>query len=162
MRFEKSEKLSPRFIRPFEILEQIEEEAYRLDLPTQLSRVHNVFHASMLRKYEPDPSHVLDWVNLEIDEDASYEEQLVQILDIREQVLRGKNIPSVKVLQRHHGVEETTWEWEAEVRSKVVTIVVKLMLMIIILVVIDIVAMTHGNYDDSDGILLRSRSPCYH
>ena len=40
-----------------------------------------MFHVSMLRKYEPDPSHVLDWVNLEEDEDASYKEKPVQILD---------------------------------------------------------------------------------
>ena len=92
--------------------------AYRLALPPQLLRVHNVFHVSMLRKYEPDPSHVLDWVDLEVDEDASYEEQSVQILDTREQVLRGKSIPFVKVLWRHHGIEEATWEREAEVCSK--------------------------------------------
>ncbi|GMP98691.1 hypothetical protein CsSME_00046487 [Camellia sinensis var. sinensis] len=118
MRFVKSSKLSPRFIGPFEILERIREVVYRLALSPQLSGVHNVFHVSMLRKYEPDPSHVLDWVDLEVDEDASYEEKPVQILDTREQVLRGKTIPLVKVLWRHHGVEEATWEWEMEVRSK--------------------------------------------
>ena len=67
--------------------------AYRLALPPQLSGVHYVFHMSMLRKYEPDPSHVLDWVDLEEDEDVSYEERPVQILDTREQVFRGKTIP---------------------------------------------------------------------
>ncbi|KAF5957491.1 hypothetical protein HYC85_004716 [Camellia sinensis] len=71
----------------------------------------------MLRKYEPDPSHVLDWVDLEVDEDASYEERPVQILDTREQVLQRKTIPLVMVLWRHHGVEKATWESEAEVRS---------------------------------------------
>ena len=74
MRFGKSGKLSPRFIQPFEILERIGEVAYRLAIPPQFSGVHNVFHVSMLRKYEPDPSHVLDWVDLEVDEDGSYEE----------------------------------------------------------------------------------------
>ena len=64
MRFGKSGKLSPRFIGPFEILERIGEVAYRLALPPQLSRVHDVYHVSMLRKYEPDPSHVLDWTDL--------------------------------------------------------------------------------------------------
>lgn len=118
MRFGKSGKLSLRFIGPFEIFERIAEVAYPLALPPQLSGVHNVFHMSMLRKYEPNPSHVLDWVDLEVDEDASYKEQPVQILDTREQVLRGKTIPLVKVLWRHHGIEETTWEHKAEVRSK--------------------------------------------
>ena len=92
--------------------------AYRLALPPQLSGVHNVFHVAMLRKYEPDPSHVLDWVDLEVDEDASYEERTVQILDTREHVLWGKTIPLVKVLWRHHGVEEVMWEREAEVCFK--------------------------------------------
>ena len=117
-RFGKSGKLSPRFIGPFEILERIGEAAYRLALPPQLSRVHDVFHVSMLRKYEPDSSHVLDWTDLEVDEDASYEERPVRVLDRRDQVLRGKTIPLVKVLWKHHGVEEATWERELEVREK--------------------------------------------
>ena len=83
MRFGKSGKLSPRFIGPFEILERIGEAAYRLALPPQLSGVHDVFHVSMLRKYEPDPSHVLDWTDLEVDEDASYEERPVRVMDRR-------------------------------------------------------------------------------
>ncbi|XP_028114381.1 uncharacterized protein LOC114312343 [Camellia sinensis] len=108
MRFGKSEKLSPRFISPFDIIERIGEVAYRLALPPQLSRVYNVFHVSMLCKYEPDPSHVLDWMEIKVDEDVSYEERPIQILDTREQVLRGKIIPLVKVLCLHHGVEKAT------------------------------------------------------
>ena len=53
-------KLSPRFIKPFEILERIGVVAYRLALPPNMSGVHEVFHVSMLRKYTPDPSHVVD------------------------------------------------------------------------------------------------------
>ena len=53
-------KLSPRFIGPFEILERIGVVAYRLALPPNMSGVHEVFHVSMLRKYTPDPSHVVD------------------------------------------------------------------------------------------------------
>ena len=71
-RFGQSGKLAPRFIGPFEILERIGAVAYRLALPPQLPDVHNVFHVSMLRRYNsdphrkpyPDPSHVLDWVEL--------------------------------------------------------------------------------------------------
>ena len=77
-----------------------------------------MFHVSMLRKYEPDPSHVLDWTDLEVDEDISYEERLVRVLDRRDQVLRGKTIPLVKVLWKHHGVEEATWEREVDVHEK--------------------------------------------
>ncbi|XP_028087500.1 uncharacterized protein LOC114288215 [Camellia sinensis] len=92
------EKLSPRFIGPLEILERIGEVAYRLAVPPPPSGVHDVFHISMLRKYEPDPSYVLDWTELEVEEDVSYEERLVKILDTRDQVLRGKTIPLAKVL----------------------------------------------------------------
>ena len=53
-------KLSPRFIGPFEILERIGVVAYRLALPPNMSGVHEVFHVSMLQKYTPDPSHVVD------------------------------------------------------------------------------------------------------
>ena len=60
MHFGHSGKLSPRFIRPFEILDRIGTVAYRLTLPPRLAYVHNVFHMSMLRKYELDSSHVLD------------------------------------------------------------------------------------------------------
>ncbi|XP_028077396.1 uncharacterized protein LOC114279371 [Camellia sinensis] len=94
------------------------EVAYRLAWPPQLSKVHDVFHISMLHKCEPDHSHVLDWTNLEVDEGTSYEERNMKILDTREQVLRGKTIPLVKVLWHHHGVEEATWEQEAKVHEK--------------------------------------------
>ncbi|XP_028099431.1 uncharacterized protein LOC114298967 [Camellia sinensis] len=114
MRFGRSGKLLPRFIGFFDIIERIGEVAYRLALLPQLSRVHNVFHVSMLRKYEPDPFHVLDWIEIEMDDNVSYEERPIQIFDTREQVLRGKTIPLVKMLWHHHGVEEATWERETE------------------------------------------------
>ena len=60
VRFGKRGKLSQRFIRPFEILERVGTIAYRLALPPSLSSVHGVFHVSMLQKYTPDPTHVLD------------------------------------------------------------------------------------------------------
>ncbi|CAL9004570.1 unnamed protein product [Prunus brigantina] len=77
MRFGKRGKLSPRYIGPYEITERIGPVAYRLALPPELSRVHDVFHVSMLRKYMPDPSHVLEYQPVELEEDLSYEEQPV-------------------------------------------------------------------------------------
>ncbi|KAA0060279.1 pol protein [Cucumis melo var. makuwa] len=82
LRFERRGKLSPRFIGPFEILERIGPVAYRLALPPSLSTVHDVFHVSMLRKYVPDPSHVVDYEPLEIDENLSYAEQPVDPLSV--------------------------------------------------------------------------------
>ena len=84
--------------------------AYRLALPVEMSRIHNVFHVSVLRKYIPDATHMLLTQPVELNEDLSYEEKPVQILDEKEQVLRNKIIPLVKVLWRNHEIEEATWE----------------------------------------------------
>ena len=110
-------KLSPRYIGPFEILQRIGEVAYRLALPPQLSGVHNVFHVSLLKKYIPDASHALKWEELKLDEDATFEERPVRILDRREKKLRGKTITLVRVLWRHQGIEESTWEREDAIRA---------------------------------------------
>ena len=60
IRFGKRGKLSLRYIGPFEVLERVGPVAYRLALPPSLSCVHEVFHVSMLRKYTPDPTHIVD------------------------------------------------------------------------------------------------------
>ncbi|XP_059654899.1 uncharacterized protein LOC132301677 [Cornus florida] len=70
----------------------------RRPLLFEIDRVHNVFHVSMLQKYEPDPSHILDWIDVTIDENVSYEEGPVQILNAWQKVLRDKMKPLVKVL----------------------------------------------------------------
>ena len=100
------------------IVERIGPVAYRLDLSEELSRVHNVFHISMLRKYISDPSHVLEAPEIELRDDLSYEEQPVQILGREEKELRNKTISLVKVLWRNHLVEEATWEREDQMRDQ--------------------------------------------
>ncbi|XP_057497345.1 uncharacterized protein LOC130782062 [Actinidia eriantha] len=117
-RFGRGGKLSPRYIGPFDIIAKIGEVAYRLALPPQLSGVHDVFHELMLRKYEPNPSHVLEWRDLELETDASYIKRPIRILDTLEHVLKGRSIPMVKVLWTHHGNDEATWEKEDEIRAK--------------------------------------------
>ena len=112
LRFGKHGKLSPWYIGPYRIVERIGEVAYRLEFPYDLDSIHDVFYVSMLRKYILDPSHVLTEQPVEIQENLTYEEEPVQILDRREQVLRNKTIPLVKVLYRSHTVEEATWEHE--------------------------------------------------
>ena len=62
--FGKVSKLSPQFVGSFVILERIGLVAYRLALPPSLSRIHNVFHVSSLRKYIYDASHVIDWCSI--------------------------------------------------------------------------------------------------
>ena len=61
--------------------------AYRLALSPSLSGVHEVFHVSMLRKYTPDLAHVVDWGELVVDADGTFEEGPMRIMDSREQVL---------------------------------------------------------------------------
>ena len=117
VRFGKCGKLSPRFIGPFEILERVSIVVYRLALPPSMSGVHEVFHVSMLRKYTPDPAHVVDWGQIEVDTDGTFEEGPVRIVDSRDQVLRCKTVSLVKVLRRHYGVEEFTWERKDTMRA---------------------------------------------
>ena len=117
MRFGKKEKLAPTYIGPFEILERIGMVAYRLALPPNMSQVHPVFHISMLRKYISDPSCVLQPQSVELNEDLTFEEEPVAIVDYQVRQLRSKVIPMVKVLWRSNNVEENTWEIEAEMRA---------------------------------------------
>ncbi|KAL8133522.1 hypothetical protein AgCh_008838 [Apium graveolens] len=111
-------KLSPRYIGPFEILEKVGVVAYRVALPPQLSRVHNVFHASVLRKYVYHPYHIVQYPLDTFGEDLSCEEEAEAILAREERVMRKKTIPFVKVLWRNHDIREATWEMEDSVRSK--------------------------------------------
>ena len=106
-----------RFVEPFEILERVGTVAYRLALPPSMTGVHEVFHVSMLRKYTPDPAHVVDWGKIEVDTDETFEEGPVCIVDSRDQVLRRKTVRPVRVLWRHYRVEESTCELEDTMRA---------------------------------------------
>lgn len=116
--FQNRGKLSPCCIGPFPIIEWIRQVAYRLELSSGLERIHDVFHVSMLKKYMPDPSHILKTALMQLREDMNYEIQPVQILDLPDKVLRKKVIPMVKVLQKSDCVEEMTWEPEASLRQQ--------------------------------------------
>ena len=104
VRFGKRGKLSPRFIELFEILERIGTVVYRLALPLSVLGVHEVFHVSMLRKYTPDPTQVVDWGQIEVDTKGTFEEGPMCIFDSRDQVLRRKTVRLVRVLWQHYGV----------------------------------------------------------
>ena len=110
-------KIAPRYIEPFEILERIGMVAYRLALPPYISQVHPVFDVSMLRKYISNPSHVLQPQSVELNEDLTFEEEPVAIVDYQVRQLRSKVIPIVKVLWRSNNVEGHTWETEAGMRK---------------------------------------------
>ncbi|XP_039165948.1 uncharacterized protein LOC120292113 [Eucalyptus grandis] len=97
-RFGNKGKLSPRYVSPFEILEQIESLAYHFALPPRLAQVYDVFHVSMLRKYKPNPTHMLNFEKIDMDERVSYVEKPVWIVDQNKQMLHNKTIPLVKVV----------------------------------------------------------------
>ena len=118
MRYGKKRKLSPRFVGPFEVLKRNGEVAYRIALPPALLGFHNIFDESMLRKYIHDPSRVLSYKPLQIRDDLSSEEVLVEILNCKEQVLHNRTISWVKVLWKNHWVKEASWECEDNMLSR--------------------------------------------
>ena len=102
---------------PFEIIQKIGQVAYKLELPSHLGGMHNVFHISRLKKYNPDPQHVLVTEEIQLHDDLTYKEEPVEILDRKEKELRTKTVPLVKVLWQYHDVREATWETEKKMRE---------------------------------------------
>ena len=118
LRFGQRGKLSLRFIGPYEILERIGPVAYRLALPPELAKLHDVFHVSMLRRYRSDESHILPVQEIQVQEDMLYDEEPKTIMAREVKQLRNKQVPLVNVLWQHHGTEEATWEPEATMRAQ--------------------------------------------
>ena len=116
-RFGVKGKLSPRYIGPFPIVARVGEVAYSLDLPASLSGVHPVFHVSQLRKYIPDPSHVIDHSDLHIEPDHTFVEHPIRVLDRRVKKLRNRVVPLVLIKWSRRGREEATWETEESLRA---------------------------------------------
>ncbi|XP_038896579.1 uncharacterized protein LOC120084833 [Benincasa hispida] len=81
-------------------------------------KVHNVFHVSMLRKYVTDPSHVVGFEPLQLNDNLSYEERPVEILAGEVKTLRSREIAFMKVLWKYHQFKEATWEREDEMKSQ--------------------------------------------
>ncbi|XP_028807303.1 uncharacterized protein LOC114762023 [Neltuma alba] len=114
----KAKKLSPRFLGPLEILERIGEVAYSVALPSHLSNVHNVFHMSQLKKYHPDPSHILELEEVELDDNLTYQAELERILDVKDKQLRNKTIQLVKVFWKGMSLGDATWETEERIQRE--------------------------------------------
>ncbi|KAK2362677.1 hypothetical protein QL285_087718 [Trifolium repens] len=94
----KAKKLTPKFIGPYQILERVGKVAYRIALPPVLSLIHDVFHVSQLRKYTPDPSHVITPDDIQLRDNLSFEVPPIKIADRKMKRLRTKEIPLVKVI----------------------------------------------------------------
>jgi UTP:GlnB (protein PII) uridylyltransferase len=89
-----------------------------LELPPQLSDVHDVFHVSRLKKYLRVPKEQIPMEDLDAKEDLSYQEYPIKILEMFERVTQNKRIKMCKVQQSHHTEEEATWEREEELKAE--------------------------------------------
>ena len=109
---EKQKRLSPCYIGPYKIIQRVGQVAYKLELPQELSTVHQIFHISMLQKCVSDPSRIAPTEYVQVTWGLPYEEVPTAILDRQVRKLRNKEVASVKVLWRNQQVEEITWETE--------------------------------------------------
>ena len=102
------------FRSSYQISERIGAVAYRVGLPPHLSNLHDVFHVSQLRKYVPDPSHVIQRDDVQVRDNLTVEALLVRIDDSKTKTLRGKEIPLVRVVWSGATGESLTWELESK------------------------------------------------
>ncbi|KAK6123784.1 hypothetical protein DH2020_042481 [Rehmannia glutinosa] len=115
----KGGKLSPRYVGPYKILQRIGKLAYRLELPAPYAGMHDVFHVSRLKKYQPDPEHIITRDTPPLMENLSYTERPIRIIDQQIRQLRKREIPMVKVVwQNHNRDEDATWETEEDIRNQ--------------------------------------------
>nr|GFB66431.1 putative reverse transcriptase domain-containing protein [Tanacetum cinerariifolium] len=115
VRFGKRGKLN---VRPFKVLERVGDVAYKLDLPKELSRVHNTFHVSNLKKCHADEPLAVPLDGLHFDDKLYFVEELVEIMDRKVKQLRRSQIPFVKVRWNYKQGPEFTWEREDQFRKK--------------------------------------------
>ena len=117
-RFKVKGKLAPRFIGPFRIVARRGTVAYQLDLPKELSDVHDVFHVSQLRKCVSNPEKHVSHENLDVQPDLTYREHPVNFLEESERRTRQKTINFLKVQWSNHTEDEATWEREDFLRTE--------------------------------------------
>nr|GFB49773.1 putative reverse transcriptase domain-containing protein [Tanacetum cinerariifolium] len=96
VRFGKRGKLNPRYVRPFKVLERVGDVAYKLDLPEELSRVHNTFYVSNLKKCHVDEPLAVPLDGLHFDDKLPFVDELVKIVDREVKRLKQSQIPLVK------------------------------------------------------------------
>jgi hypothetical protein len=118
IRFGKKGKLSPRYIGPFVILERIGPVAYKLNLPQELSAIHDTFHVSNLKKCLAEESLVLPLEEVRVNEQLHVTEEPVEVLDREIKRLRRSKIPIVKVRWNSKHGPEYTWEREDFMKNK--------------------------------------------
>lgn len=82
---------------------------YRIALPPHLSNIHAIFHVSQLRKYHPDPSHIIKHETLEIRDNLEHKALPIKVMDHKVEVLRGKDILFVRIIW-DEATSDSTWE----------------------------------------------------
>nr|GFB24413.1 hypothetical protein [Tanacetum cinerariifolium] len=97
LRFRKRGKLNPRYVEPFKVLEKIGKVAYKIELPEELSRVHNTFHVSNLKMFHADEPLAVSLDGLHFDDRLHFVEEPVEIMDREVKQLKQSRIPLVKV-----------------------------------------------------------------
>ncbi|WVZ63933.1 LOW QUALITY PROTEIN: hypothetical protein U9M48_013523 [Paspalum notatum var. saurae] len=116
-RFNMKGKLALRYIGPFKIVERKGEVGYKLELPSNLSGIHDVFHVSQLKKCLRVPEEQAPLEGLDVQEDLTYAEHPVKILETSERVTRNRRVKMCRVQWKHHTEDEATWEREEELRA---------------------------------------------
>jgi hypothetical protein len=116
-RFKVKGKLAPRYVGLFKIISRKGEVAYQLELPPQLSDVHDVFHGSQLKKCLHVSEEQLLMEELDLGGDLTDSEGPIKILDTTERVTHSKVINMCKVQWSHHTEDKATWEHEKELRA---------------------------------------------
>ncbi|XP_017640428.1 uncharacterized protein LOC108481871 [Gossypium arboreum] len=108
-------ELGKRRVLGPELVSKTEE---KLELPSELDRIHDMFHVSMLRCYHSNPTHIGSVEDIDVRPDLTFEEESIQILDCDKKVLRRKSIQLVKVLWHNHSIDEAMWEPEDAIRQQ--------------------------------------------
>ena len=102
-----------RYIRPFEIVERINDVAYCLNLPPQFVHVHDIFRVFILKKYTPDLPHILPYVEIPLQPYVTYKLQPIKVLAKEICMLHNKETHIVKVRWEKHSEENAIWELES-------------------------------------------------
>ncbi|GKF78749.1 hypothetical protein Tco_0234317, partial [Tanacetum coccineum] len=97
VRFGKRGKLNPRYVGPFKEIERVGSIAYKLELPEELSRVHNTFHVSNLKKCYADEPLAIPLDGLHFDDKLQFVKEPVEIMDREVKRLRKRRVPIIKV-----------------------------------------------------------------
>ncbi|GKB74440.1 hypothetical protein Tco_0935852 [Tanacetum coccineum] len=116
--FGKRGKLNPRYVGPFKVLEKVGSVTYKLEVPKELSRVHNMFHVSNLKNCYSDDPLVVPLDGLHIDDKLHFVEEPIEIMDRKVKRLRQSRVPIVKVRWNSRRGPEFTWEREDQFRKK--------------------------------------------